>query len=381
MRGDYLLSELAKRLNKLSTEWFGKNNGIVLIGKSLEFIEAQKKIFKFAGLDKPILITGESGVGKELFAKSIYLLSKRRSKRFICVNCANYRDDNVLVSELFGHKRGSFTGAVSDNPGLFKSANNGILFMDEIGELSLNVQGMLLRVLADGDIKSLGAYVNEKVNVQIIAATNKDLQTMVKKGDFRSDLYYRIRHFRLDIPPLRRRSTDVELLVSYYLDRFNEVKGTQKNFSPDALQFLRAYHWPGNIRELKSIIEMAAILSEGQKLEPADFVHELDMERHHLQRRSLEKPDADLYIEKMTKEERSFWEVVHKPYLDRELNRSQVQDIVLSGLNQTNGSYKRLVKMFKMPDCDYLKFMDFLRHHRLKPSREIGHKSQFGTGG
>ncbi|MBN2010844.1 sigma-54-dependent Fis family transcriptional regulator [candidate division KSB1 bacterium] len=365
---EYLLDELAIRIHKLSEEIWGKDRAIMLIGKHPKLLETQRRLIRYAQCENPILITGESGVGKELFAKSIYLFSQRKGSPFISVNCAQYQEPNMLISELFGHKKGSFTGAHENRNGIFMEYNDGVIFLDEIGELSLKAQGMLLRVLSEGEIKPLGGNRVTYVNTQIIAATNRNLKEMITSGEFREDLYYRLCQLRLDIPALRERGDDWHILLNYYLDELNRQQGTNKQFSSQALAYLQNYHWPGNIRELKSIINTGFFSSESQYvIKPCDFISELQTDHQT----NITDDDVTKYFVEMQENGVCFWETVQKPYLDRELNRNQVRLIIQQGLQDSGGSYKRLLKIFNIPEFQYLKFMDFLRHHRLKPQNVI----------
>ncbi len=361
---EYLLNEIAIRINKLSAETWGHEKAIMLIGNHPTLFETLQKLVRFARSDQSILVTGESGVGKEIFARSLYLFSKRKGRPFISVNCAQYQEPNLLTSELFGHKKGSFTGAHENRKGIFKEYDSGVIFLDEIGELSLSAQGMLLRVLSEGEIKPLGGHHSLSVDTQIIAATNRNLKSMIEAGEFREDLFYRLCQLRLDIPPLRERGKDWKLLLNFYLTILNEKYERTKRFSEDSLRALENYHWPGNVRELKSILNTGFFVSDGKPIIRArDFICEL---QSNGQRKSLKEDILNYYIE-MQEGGYCFWETVQKPYLDRDLNRSQVKMIISQGLRDSGGSYKRLLTIFNIPDNQYLKFMDFLRHHRLKP--------------
>ncbi len=371
----YLTNEISIRINLLSTKIWGENGAITLIGEDKKFNEALQRMVNFSLLDNPVLITGESGVGKELFANSVYLLSKRNGHPFIRVNCAQYHDRNMVVSELFGHKKGSFTGAISERSGLFKECNNGIIFLDEIGELSPEVQAMLLRVLEQGEIRPLGSNKIERIDVRIIAATNRNLQQMVENGKFREDLYYRLCCFVLNIPPLRERGEDWKALTGFYLKGLNVEYQSTKRFSKVSLDILSGYNWPGNIRELKNLVTMGfAMCSSGDMIQPEDFASMLKQHPHS----SASQPQSNDFLaprgrvmelySKMVRERKSFWEVIQRPYLERELNREQVRTIISLGLKETRGSYKKLLPLFSISPDHYLKFMDFLRHHRLKPN-------------
>jgi len=362
----YFVNEIAIRIRELSREWFGNEKEIHFVGQSKRIQELQRKLVRFAQLDEPILVTGESGVGKEIISKSIYLLTARRGKPFVCVNCAQYYDQNTMISELFGHKKGSFTGAMRDHNGIFKDCDGGVIFLDEVGELSPKSQAMLLRVLAEGEIRALGSTKSEFVNVRVIAATNRNLKEMIKTGHFREDLYYRLRHLCIHVPPLRERDNDWKLIADHTLRLLCEKYGIEKTFSTGALRIMANYQWPGNVREISSVIATGYSLSgEAEEIAPEDFEFMLNPDYHAVE--SENTGELVEYYSRMTERGESFWQVIQKPYLERELNRSQVKSIVRRGLSEVQGSYKSLLNHFSMTDGQYLKFMDFLRHHRLKP--------------
>ncbi|MDR0644716.1 MAG: sigma 54-interacting transcriptional regulator [Treponema sp.] len=231
------------------------------IAKSPVALEKLEMINRIAQANSSVLILGESGVGKELFAEQIHLRSPRKKAPLVRVNCAAL-PDNLFESELFGHKKGAFTGAISDRKGRFEMANGGTVFLDEIGELSLSMQAKLLRVLQDKTFERIGDSTPITVDVRVLAATNRDIEIMVKKGEFRSDLYYRISVFPLFIPPLRQRLEDITELANFFLKRFMmETKKMFAGFSGDAVKAMLAYPWPGNIRELENCIERACVLT------------------------------------------------------------------------------------------------------------------------
>jgi transcriptional regulator with GAF, ATPase, and Fis domain len=358
-------TDLGRQITSLSLQAWGKQGVLHLIGRSEGLLEAQQKLARFARVDRPVLITGESGVGKEMFAKAVYLLSPRLGKPFLGVNCAQYQNEELLVSELFGHRKGTFTGAHEDRRGLFEEANGGVVFLDEVGELSLHAQAMLLRVLSEGEIKPLGETRVRHVDVRVIAATNRPLKEMVAEKTFREDLFYRLRYLQVDIPPLRERQDDWRLIIEFFLDQMNLRHAEHKKLSPEAVAVLGAYRWPGNVREARSIADIGFCLAEGELIQPADFAEHLEPENGS----DAQHPSSTVvdYYTYMLEHGQSFWHVVREPFLDRELNREQVKAIIDRGLSDSNGSYKRLLELFQIQQDDYLKFMDFLRHHRLKP--------------
>jgi Response regulator containing CheY-like receiver, AAA-type ATPase, and DNA-binding domains len=224
---------------------------------------------KIANFDFTILIYGESGVGKELFAKAIHEASQRRNNVFLPVNCATISKD-VMESEFFGAKKGVYTGAESDRPGILELADGGTIFLDEISELPLDLQAKFLRFLQDKEVRRIGDVSAKKVNVRVIAATNKDLKELVNQGKFREDLYYRLEGIKIEIPPLRERKEDIPVLAYYFLEEFNKKYNTDvKGFSKDALEALINYSWPGNVRQLQNVVNEACIIAfaKGQFIE------------------------------------------------------------------------------------------------------------------
>ena len=319
-----------------------------------------------------MLITGETGTGKELFARALYLLSPRWNREFSGVNCAQYRDGQLISSELFGHKRGSFTGAVNDHQGIFETAEGGVVFLDEIAELSAPAQALLLRLFSEGEILPVGANRSRRVNVRTVMATNRNLKEMVDAGTFRADLYYRLRQLNLRIPPVRERGDDWKLIVQHYVEEAAATAGAeQKQFSPQAMKLLGQYNWPGNVRELRAVAESSFHLSDGQVIGPESFVESLESMSRCREMRlvPLESAPAETLLGRLLEGDGTFWELVHEPFLERDLNRRQVRDVVAGGLSRSGGSYKRLLSLFGIAQEDYLKFMDFLRHHRLKPAQ------------
>ena len=226
-----------------------------IIGQSYLFIEAMKRVRDYAATDFPVLITGESGTGKDLVATALHNLSSRKDKPFVVQNCSAI-PDTLLESELFGYKKGAFTGATGDKIGLLKAADGGTVFLDEIGDMSLRLQSRLLRVIQNNEIKPLGETKISRINIRIISATNKDLNKAIIKKEFREDLFYRLNVLPIHLPPLRERKKDIPLLVNYFLKRESlELGVSQKRISKKALQYLENYQWEGNIRELENFVK------------------------------------------------------------------------------------------------------------------------------
>lgn len=234
-----------------------------VIGSSASMRNVFTQIIKVAPTDSTVLICGESGTGKELIAESIYEHSARKGKPFVKINCVAI-PEGLLESELFGHEKGSFTGAVARKKGKFEIADGGVVFLDEIGDMPMATQAKLLRVLQEKEFERVGGNVSIHVNVRFIAATNKDLPKMIKEGLFREDLYFRINVFSIFLPALRERREDIPLLANFFLDEFLK----KLSLSPAVLQLLIGYSWPGNIRELKNVLEQASVLAEKDVIEP-----------------------------------------------------------------------------------------------------------------
>jgi len=247
-----------------------KTRRSLMIGSSQKMMAVYKTIASLQNSRVTVLITGESGTGKELVARSIHLSSDRRDRAFVAVNCGALTE-TLLESELFGHVRGSFTGAVNEKPGLFEEASGGTIFLDEIGETSPSFQVRLLRVLQEQEIRRVGGNKTIKVDSRVIAATNRDLQQMVKAGTFREDLYYRLSVVELAVPPLRERGDDVGALLDHFLTEFGQKDQQTYRLHPEARQVLEAYSWPGNVRELSNAVENLTQLSRGREITVDDL--------------------------------------------------------------------------------------------------------------
>ncbi|MEK7776477.1 MAG: sigma-54 dependent transcriptional regulator, partial [Planctomycetota bacterium] len=232
-----------------------------IIGNSRAMLKVLDMVSRVAFSSATVLITGESGTGKELVARAIHFSGNRKDGKFVAINCATL-SENLLESELFGHVKGAFTGAVKDKKGLFEDADGGALFMDEIGDIPKSVQAKMLRVLQEGEFMSLGDTVTKKVDVRIIAATNQDLLQRVQDKEFREDLYYRLNVINITVPPLRERKEDIPLLVKHFIEKYNKKENKQiKGVSPEIEKEFYHYNWPGNVRELENVIERAITLT------------------------------------------------------------------------------------------------------------------------
>lgn len=311
-----------------------------MIGKSEVMQTLRERVKAAARISGSVLVTGESGTGKELVARAIHEHSDRARGKFVAVDCGALPDE-LIESELFGHRRGAFTTAVADKPGLFEEANGGTLFLDEIANTSRRFQAKLLRVLQDRQLRRLGDIVLRKLDLRVVAATNCELMTMVRRGDFREDLYYRLNVFPIAVPPLRRRMEDLPLLVQHLLRE-------RKKISDDAVAKLMTYRFPGNVRELENVVESALCTALGATIQADDVVLPADSV-------------AGWPLEEVIVGD--FWETVARPYAERLITRNQVEHVIRQGLERTHGSYKKMLPLFRIPESDYKRFMDFLRRH------------------
>ncbi len=357
-----------------------------LIGTSAAMIELQQEIERVADSDAKVLITGESGVGKELVAQAIHGHSNRRVRPFVTVNCAGL-PETLLESELFGHVKGSFTGAYRDKPGKLETADRGTVFLDEIGEMSLRMQGMLLRFLETGELQKVGSDgATASVDVRVITATNRNLPEMIGQGQFREDLFYRLNVIHLNVPPLRERREDIPLLVDHFFRHLRRGSngsaivahgsaggnGHHPEMSPDALAALAEYSWPGNVRELENVIERL-VVSKCPVIGLDDLPLEVRTQRGIAFRpkRERRRTVADDLMKRLVEEKESFWSAVYPLYMQREITRGNVRDLIRKGLEESRGNYRIVTKLFNMDQRDYKKFLNFLRKHQcLLPFKE-----------
>jgi transcriptional regulator with PAS, ATPase and Fis domain len=292
-----------------------------VIGKNEKMEEIYRILPEIAKTNATVLIEGESGTGKELIAHSIHQFSLREDKPFIRVNCAALAE-SLLESELFGHVKGAFTGAITHKLGRFELADGGTLFLDEIGEISLSTQVKLLRVVQEGEFEKVGDSRRIKVDVRIIAATNKDLKKAVETKEFRQDLYYRLRVVPLFLPPLRERKDDIPLLVTHFLSRFSKEMGKKvTRVSPEAMEILMGYDYPGNIRELENIIEHVMVFCSGDTLQAGHLQKDIQPARPDIIGKAIEKEDPLQAME---------------------------QELILKVLNQAGWNYKKTAEKLKI---------------------------------
>ena len=419
-----------------------RNKGPVqLIGISKAISELKSEVERVARSDAKVLITGESGSGKEVVARAIND-SSSRAKAFVPVNCAGI-PETLLESELFGHVKGSFTGAYRDKPGKLEMADHGTIFLDEIGEMTLRMQGLLLRYLETGEIQKVGAErVARATDVRVMAATNRNLRDLITQGQFREDLFYRINVIHIEVPALRERRDDIPLLIDYFLARFTgqrsmetglagqiehfeeEVPGMPelaeaargmyghpgnghafapvypgvsdpmagqgvrlgpvppngfasgnggagvnshspvRAISKMALDALCEYSWPGNVRQVENVVERLVVTGRRDVVQLEDLPLEIrNPSGPGRPSRERRRTVADELFRKLVEERQSFWNAVYPLYMNREITRANVRDLVHKGLEEARGNYKIVLKLFNMDTTDYKRFLNFLRKH------------------
>ena len=311
--------------------------------------------------DAKVLITGESGVGKDVLGRYLHAHSTRSASPFVALNCAGI-SETLLESELFGHVKGSFTGAHRDKVGKLQLAHRGTVFLDEIGEMSLRMQALLLRFLENGEIQPVGADTPAaRVDVRVISATNRNLADMVVAGTFREDLMYRIKVVHLDVPPLRERAEDIRMLIHHAIER----SGSRITIDDEAMQVLERYRWPGNVRELQNVVEQLAWQGTDGQVGVADLPPALlaaappTIMRKHDRRRSV----ADDLFQTLVSGSHKFWDHVYTLFLARDITRHDVRELVRRGLTATSGNYRAMLHLFGIDARDYKRFLNFLSAH------------------
>src|SRR5262245_55271141 len=338
-----------------------------LVGASPAIVALQEEVHYAAKCDAKVLITGESGAGKEIVARLIHASSARSRSSLVTVNCAAL-SETLLETELFGHVRGSFTGAYRDRLGAFEQAHRGTVFMDEIGETSPRMQGLLLRFLETGEIQRVGSdQVQNRVDVRVIAATNRVLLESVASKTFREDLYYRLNVIHLRVPPLRERIEDIPILLRFFLDQFaRQYQVELPRLSAEAMQSLSDHPWPGNVRELKNVVERLVVRSKNGEIGRDDLPLEVlrSAPAVVVPPTPPTRPAADVLFERMVNGGESFWSCVYAPFMSRDLTRDDLRAVVRKGLERTSGNYKVMVELFNMPLDDYKRFLGFLRKYQ-----------------
>jgi len=319
--------------------------------------------------DSKVLITGESGVGKEVVARLIHHRGLRNRGPLLTINCAGV-PDSLLASELFGHVRGSFTDAYTDKRGWLEQAHGGTIFMDEVGEMSSHMQGLLLRFLENGEIQRVGSDRRRTVvDVRVITATNRRLIDCVASKDFREDLYYRLNVIHIDVPPLRERPEDIQLLLEYFIKHFSVKHGVEiREVSEDVVDRLTAYLWPGNVRQLRNVAEGLVIRSRNGVITAAElprdlFTAALDA-TFQVKAGQPPRTRAELLFDRMVSGGESFWVVVYQPFMERDITREDLQAVIRRGLELTRGNYKNLLSLFNLPQLDHKRLINFLRKYQ-----------------
>ncbi|MGE0813752.1 MAG: sigma-54 interaction domain-containing protein [Vicinamibacterales bacterium] len=342
-----------------------------LIGDSPAVNDLRVDIERTARSDAKVLITGESGVGKELVARAVHAHSARAARPFVAVNCAGL-PETLLESELFGHVKGSFTGAYRDKQGKLEMADGGTLFLDEVGEMTLRMQGLLLRFLETGELQKVGADRSKAtVNIRVIAATNRNLRELIAQQAFREDLYYRLNVIHLVVPPLRERRGDIPELVERFVQR-STASGhyVLRSVSPEAMEALTKYSWPGNVRELQNLVERLAVTCQREMAMPDDLPPEVRLlpVGAYRPRRERRRTVSDELYQKLVDTGESFWTLVYPLYMQREITRGNLRDLVRKGLQEARGNYRIVVRLFNMAPTDYKRFLNFLRTHECQVS-------------
>jgi len=349
-----------------------------IVGSSAALRRILHVASRLAAGDSKVLITGESGVGKDVVARYVHVNSSRAPQRFVALNCASVTE-TLLESELFGHVKGSFTGAYRDKVGKLQQAHKGTIFLDEIGEMSLRMQAMLLRFLENGEVVPVGADAPPtRVDVRVISATNRNLQDMVTKGTFREDLLYRINVGQIEVPPLRDRRDDIKALVLNVIAKH----GRAIALDPAAMEALERYRWPGNVRELQNVVEQMLALADGDRmgteLLPPNVTARAGKSPHPVRERR--RRVADELFDGLTEGGCNFWNDVYPMFMSRDLTRDDLRALIRKGLTATKGSYRGLLQLFGLDDGDYKRLLNFLASHEcaidFREFRNIKHERQ-----
>ena len=342
---------------------------LTMLGVSAAIRNVEDEIEYAARSGAKVLITGESGVGKEVVARLIHSRGSRRAAPLVPINCAGI-PDSLLESELFGHVKGSFTDAHRDKAGWLERAHSGTVFMDEIGEMSLRMQALLLRFLETGEIQRVGSDRHvPNLDVRVIAATHRRLINLVAEKTFREDLYYRLNVIHIEVPPLRERREDIIILLNYFLASFGEMYSIPRpELGMEAVKRLTEYHWPGNVRELRNVAERLILrcgTSRGDIDALArDLVRDVSGSRNVARPAKADVPQSQVLFERIVRGGASFWSVAYEPFMARDLTRRDIRDLVRLGLEHTRGNYKLLVTTFNMGPEEYKKFLNFLRKYQ-----------------
>jgi transcriptional regulator with PAS, ATPase and Fis domain len=341
-----------------------------IVGASKPIREVYSQIEIAAGNSATVLIEGESGTGKELVAKAIHELSQRAKGPFIAVDCGAI-PETLIEAELFGAKKGSYTDAIADRPGLFEAADKGTIFLDEISNTSPGVQAKLLRVLQEREIRRIGETKDRKIDVRLIAASNASLDRLAQDGRFRKDLLYRLKVLHIIVPALQHRRDDIPMLAKVFLNRLNVANKMNRHFSQTVFAQLSAHSFPGNVRELQNAVERSFFLAKGATINEIILENQSDAPSAN---------DVQSWFKEIVEGKKDFWAAVHDRYKQRDIPRDKVVALVDLGLRSTRGSYKSMASMFRLKRAEYRRFMDFLRRNKclldFRPYRKAAADAQ-----
>ena len=333
----------------------------VVVGNSPALGRVLEIAARVAQRGAKVLITGETGVGKDVVARFIHSRSPRAQRRFVAINCASF-SESLLESELFGHVKGSFTGAYRDKIGKLQQAHGGTVFLDEIGEMSIRMQGLLLRFLENGEFHPVGSDAAVvRADVHVISATNRDLAAMVANGQFREDLLYRIQVVHITVPPLRERKEDIRPLIGHAMAN----AGSALTIHEDALSLLERYRWPGNVRELQNVVEQLVSMAVGEQINaehlPPAIASMPGSQLHSQQDRRRRRSD-ELFALLVSGQQR-FWDDVYSQFINRDITRAELRHLLRRALETSDGSYRTVLQLFGMQPLEYKKLMNFLAAH------------------
>jgi transcriptional regulator with PAS, ATPase and Fis domain len=334
----------------------------VIVGESPALRDLMTAAAKIATSDAKTLITGESGVGKDVFARYIHANSSRAAQKYVALNCASF-SETLLESELFGHVKGSFTGAYRDKIGKLQLAHRGTIFLDEIAEMTLRMQAMLLRFLENGEVHPVGSDAPAtRVDVRVVSATNRDLVGMIDRGEFREDLYYRIKVTHLHVPSLRQRREDIRPLVEHTIARCGKSVAVDEA----AMRLLEAYSWPGNVRELQNVVEQLVALASRDIITPDDLPPNIVVAAqtgHAYPKKERRRRVSDDLYDGVVSGGMNFWTDVHATFTSRDLTRNDIRQLFRRALATTGGNYRAVLQLFGMESQDYKRLMNFLAAH------------------
>jgi transcriptional regulator with PAS, ATPase and Fis domain len=342
-----------------------------MIGASRAINDVFSQIQVAASNVATVLIEGESGTGKELVAKAIHSESPRVKEPFIAVDCGAI-PESLIEAELFGAKKGSYTGAVADRPGLFEAAHRGTIFLDEISNTTPALQAKLLRVIQEREVRRIGETKGRSVDVRLIVASNQNLEALTEDGRFRKDLLYRLKVLQIKLPPLRNRRDDIPMLTHAFLQKLNAANKTKKYFVSDVLDRLSTYSFPGNIRELQNTVERAYFSAKGT------VINKVPIEAETVDTEVGE--DVQSWFKDLSEGRKDFWSAVHNKYKRRDISREKVLALIDFGLRSTRGNYKTMAAMLRLKEKDYRRFMDFLRRSEclldFRPYRKLAARAR-----